>query len=387
MYRDHTIGVVVPAYNEEGFVGEVIETLPAYVDRAYVVDDCSTDGTWDEIRETAERVNDESVTLHYHEAEAMADGGSRSDEGSRTADTDARTDGDVETDGGMTMTPGAADVQLAPDSLEEVSVFDDRIVPIQHEENRGVGGAIKTGYLRALSDEIDVTAVMGGDGQMDPDILYKFLDPIVEDRADYAKGNRLLYKDFREGMSTWRFFGNSILTFLTKISSGYWKTMDPQNGYTAISRYALENVGIEDMYEYYGYCNDLLVKLNAKGMRVADVAMPAVYGDEESSIEYSTYIRKVSGMLLGNFLWRLKVKYMVLDFHPLALFYLLGGLTATLGALGGMWSVYQKVVMNNPLFIRATSSLMLFTMGSMFIMFAMLFDMQVNEPKEVQVRD
>ncbi|RQG96175.1 glycosyltransferase [Natrarchaeobius oligotrophus] len=348
MYREHTIGVVVPAYNEEGFVGDVIETMPEYVDRVYVIDDCSTDGTWDEIQRVAARVNEDATTVHYDEDSVPTAEGAT-----------------VVTDGG----------------------FDRRVVPIQHETNRGVGGAIKTGYQRALSDEIDVTAVMGGDGQMDPGILHTFLDPIVEDRADYAKGNRLLYREYRSGMSKWRFFGNSILTFLTKISSGYWKTMDPQNGYTAISRYALENVGISGMYEYYGYCNDLLVKLNAKGMRVADVAMPAVYGDEESSIEYSTYIRRVSWMLLRNFLWRLKVKYLVLDFHPLALFYFFGAGTVLLGVLGGFWSLYAGFMLGASLFVRASLSLMLFTMGSMFLMFAMLFDMQVNESKEVQIRD
>ncbi|WP_254864792.1 glycosyltransferase family 2 protein [Halovivax gelatinilyticus] len=358
MYRDHTVGVVVPAYNEEGFVGEVIDTMPRYVDRVYVIDDCSTDGTWEEIQRHADRRNRDSVTVHYDEDAVI-------EEKPMTADG-----GEPVTDGGVTT-----------------KRFDRCVVPIQHEENRGVGGAIKTGYKRALDDEIDVTAVMGGDGQMDPDILHKFLDPIVEDEADYAKGNRLLYRDYRQGMSKWRFFGNSILTFLTKISSGYWKTMDPQNGYTAISYYALENVGIDAMYEYYGYCNDLLVKLNAKGMRVADVAMPAVYGDEESSIKYRTYIRKVSGMLLKNYLWRLKTKYLVLDFHPLALFYLFGVGTVTLGMLGGMWSLYAKFVLGDALFVRAASSMMLFTMGSMFIMFAMLFDMQVNETKEVQIRE
>ncbi|WP_049893082.1 glycosyltransferase family 2 protein [Natronococcus jeotgali] len=352
MYREHTIGVVVPAYNEEGFVGNVIETMPEYVDRVYVVDDQSTDGTWEEITQVAERVNAETTSVHYDEA-------------------------DVE----------AAAPEIATDGGVAASGFDQRIAPIQHEENRGVGGAIKTGYKRALEDKMDITAVMGGDGQMDPDILYKFLDPIVDDKADYTKGNRLLYKEFREGMSKWRFFGNSILTFLTKISSGYWKTMDPQNGYAAISYYALDNVGINNMYEYYGYCNDLLVRLNAKGMRVADVAMPAVYGNEESSIKYSTYIQRVSGMLLRNFLWRLKTKYLVLDFHPLALFYVLGAGTAGIGLLGGLWAIYTGIVYGDPLFVRASSSMILFTMGSMFIMFAMLFDMQVNENQEVQIRE
>ncbi|KAB1198207.1 MULTISPECIES: glycosyltransferase family 2 protein [Haloferax] len=347
MYREHTIGVVIPAYNEEGFVGEVIDTMPHYVDRMYVIDDCSTDGTWDEIQEHAAEVNrplDDEETFKFREdsVEALTDGG---------------------------------------------AAFDNRVVPIQHEENRGVGGALKTGYLRALEDEIDITAVMGGDGQMDPDILDRFLDPIVEDDADYTKGNRLLYKDYREGMSKWRFFGNSILTFLTKIASGYWKMMDPQNGYTAISYYALDNVGIEDMYEYYGYCNDLLVKLNAKGMKIADVAMPAVYGDEESSIKYSSYIRKVSRMLLGNFLWRLKMKYLVLDFHPLAIFYVFGAMTTFVSLLGLGWSIYSKIAWNNSLFVRGSLSLMLFMTGSLFLMFAMLFDMQVNESKEVQIHD
>ncbi len=361
MYREHTVGVVIPAYNEEGFVGDVIGNMPDYVDRMYVIDDCSTDGTWEEIWGAAEKdaqVLDENLLqyddeLKPSEAKAVADGGTAS-------------------------------------LLDQRAVVHEtvgRVVPIQHRENLGAGGAIKTGYLAALEDKVDIVPTIDGDGQMDLSQLPKLLDPIVEDDADYAKGNRLLYKDFRSEMPPFRFFGNSILTFLTKIASGYWKTMDPQNGYTAISHYALTNVGIENMYEYYGYCNDLLVKLNAKGMRVADVAMPAVYGDEESSINYTTYIRKVSGMLLRNFFWRLKIKYLVLDFHPLALFYLFGAATAGLGILGGLWSLYTTIVFGNPLFIRASVSMMLFTMGSMFVMFAMLFDMQVNENRETQIRD
>ena len=341
MYREHTVGVVVPAYNEAGFVGEVIETVPAFVDRIYVIDDGSTDDTWAEIQQAASRVNEHALVVDTHEV--------------------------TSTDGGL--------------------AFDQRVVPIQHEKNRGVGGAIKTGYQHSLEDDIDITAVMGGDGQMDPELLPRFLDPIVEGQADYTKGNRLLYKEYRHEMSSWRFLGNSVLTFLTKIASGYWKMMDPQNGYTAISRHALENVGIDELYEYYGYCNDLLVKLNAKGMRVADVAMPAQYGDEKSHIEYPTYIRKVSGMLLRNFLWRLKTRHLVLDFHPLALFYLFGAVAVTLGTIGVSWSLYSWKRLENPLFVRIALSGLLFTTGSMFLMFAMLFDMQANEGREVQVYD
>jgi len=352
MYQDHTIGVVIPAYNEEGFVGDVIREMPDYVDSMYVVDDCSTDGTWGEILEAAHADLNREDTHEYQLTEQVV------------------------ADGGGSL-------------LNQRATVGDRIgrvVPIQHRENFGAGGAIKTGYLAALADEVDITVTVDGDSQMDLSMMQRLLDPIIDGNVDYAKGNRLLYKDYREEMPKFRFLGNSILTFLTKISSGYWKTMDPQNGYTAISHYALDNVGVEDMYEYYGYCNDLLVKLNAKGMQVADVAMPAVYGDEASSIRYRTYIRKVSGMLLRNLMWRLKVKYLVLDFHPLALFYLFGAGTAIFGILGGIWSMYAKFVLGDSLFIRATASLLLFSVGSMFLMFAMLFDMQVNEDAEIQIR-
>lgn len=357
MYYEHTVGVIVPAYNEEGFVGDVIRTMPRFVDRIYAIDDCSTDGTWDEIT-----------------AAAVAE---REDTGSKSAPIAEEAER-VATDGG-TLT--------ALEQRASVHGSSGRVVPIQHHENLGAGGAIKTGYLAALNDRTDITVTVDGDGQMDLSQMTKLLDPIVEGDADYAKGNRLLYKEYRSNMPKWRFFGNSILTFLTKIASGYWKTMDPQNGYTAISHKALKNAEIEEMYEYYGYCNDLLVKLNAKGMRVADVAMPAVYGEEESSINYPEYIRKVSGMLLKNFLWRLKTRYLVLDFHPLALFYYFGAAMVGLGVVGAGWSMYVGLLGTESFFVRSSLSLVIFMMGCMFLMFAMLFDMQANESREVQVRE
>ncbi len=351
MYKSHTVGVVVPAYNEEPFIESVLETIPDYVDRVYVVDDGSTDDTWGAIHRALETVAE--TASHHPSARTTTDGGA-----GRTA------------------------LSTGPDTA-----FDRRIVPIRHAENRGVGGAIKTGYMHALEDGIDVTAVMGGDGQMDPEFLPRLLDPIVDGTVDYTKGNRLLHRTYREGMPPWRFFGNSILTFLTKIASGYWKMMDPQNGYTAISGQALQSIDLEGLYEYYGYCNDLLVKLNASGMRVGDVAIPAQYGEENSSIEYPTYIRKVSGMLLRNFAWRLKTRYLVLDFHPLALFYAFGSLIGLLGSLGVAWSIYAWQRLETPLFIRFALSSLLFITGSLFLLFAMLFDMQANEDREVQLYD
>lgn len=274
MYEETTVGVVVPAYNEEGFVGEVIETVPEFVDRVYAIDDCSSDGTWQEIVETANRVNVGSE-----------------DQGVDPSDSEPAAE------------TGVVEGALA-DGGDDAS-FTEQVVPIRHRENRGVGGAIKTGYTRARRDGIGVTAVMGGDGQMDPDELEAVIEPIVSGDADYAKGNRLIHSSDREEMPGLRYVGNLILSSLTKIASGYWYVGDPQNGYTAISSEALGGVGIEEMFEFYGYCNDLLVRLSASGYRVVDVPVAARYRDEESHIDYRTYVPRVSAMLLRMFLWRL----------------------------------------------------------------------------------
>jgi hypothetical protein len=114
-----------------------------------------------------------------------------------------------------------------------------RVVTLRHDRNVGVGGAKKTGYRRAIEDGVDLVASLDGDGQMPPEELHRLLDPIVADQADYAKGNRLWNRTARRGMSRWRLFGNSVLSLLTRASSGYWGMADPQNGYTATSPAAL----------------------------------------------------------------------------------------------------------------------------------------------------
>lgn len=283
MYKGSTVGVVVPAYNEEGFVGDVIETIPEFVDRVYVVDDCSTDGSWNEICETFREL-DGSEPIHDGLRPVTDDAGPITDgAGVRWRD---RIVHDV---GGGTVSPAR------------------RFVAFRHRENAGVGGAIKTGYRNAIDDpaDVDVVAVMAGDGQMDPAILDRIIDPVVRDDSDYAKGNRLQHTEYRREMSVWRTFGNFLLTGLTRIASGYWRMKDPQNGYTAISRRALDRVDFESLYEDYGFCNHLLVRLNRQGLRIADVPMRAVYGDETSYIRYRTFVPALSLLLFRSYLGRL----------------------------------------------------------------------------------
>jgi glycosyltransferase involved in cell wall biosynthesis len=291
MYRGQTVAVVVPAYNEAGFVGGVVDTLPSFVDRAYVVDDCSTDSTFEEMQRHAAAANTARRLL--------VEGDSAGIDGPRGPD-------------------------------------DEFVTAIRNAENRGVGYSITTGYRRALADGADVVAVLNGDGQMDPDVLPRILDPIVDGRADYAKGNRLRDSPERLGMSAWRLFGNWTLTFLTRVSSGYWRVSDSQNGYTAISRHALETIDLDGLYERYGFLNDLLTELNVHDLRVADVPHPARYGGERSGISYPNFIRTVSLLLLWNFLYRLKVKYVVPRFHPTVLYYALGGVGVLTGLVVGL---------------------------------------------------
>ncbi|WP_292521955.1 glycosyltransferase family 2 protein [Methanoculleus sp.] len=272
---------------------------------------------------------------------------------------------------------GSADMTGA--IIEDYAHHDPRIVAIHHNPNRGVGAAITTGYLQAVEDGMDIAAVMAGDNQMDPAYLPDLLDPIIDGRADYTKGNRLINQAYRKGMSPWRSFGNSLLTFLTKVASGYWQMMDPQNGYTAVSIKTLKTLPLTEVYQGYGYCNHLLIWLNICGCRVSDVAIPARYGREKSKIRYSTYIPRVSKLLLGNFLFRLKTKYIQMGFHPLAFFYAAGAVLTPIGVLGGLVALWEKFAMGYPvLFVHGVLSFLVFMMGMQFLFFAMLFDMQAN---------
>jgi glycosyltransferase involved in cell wall biosynthesis len=262
------------------------------------------------------------------------------------------------------------------------SIKDSRLHVITHEVNQGVGAAILHGYKRALKENMDIIVVMGGDNQMNPDQLPKLLMPVIQGKADYTKGNRLMSKEFRGGMSKWRLFGNSILSLINKISSGYWHIMDPQNGYTAISRRALSGIDIDTLFTYYGYCNDMLVKLNTFGFRTMDITMPARYGQEKSSIKYSKFMFRVSRMLFRKFLWRLKMKYMVLDFHPLVFFYALGMTLVPLGVLLGLYIGATRLFFGwavSPNFL-ILDALLLIT-GIQFTLFAMLFDMQESDKR------
>ena len=181
---------------------------------------------------------------------------------------------------------------------------------IQHSTSRGPGAALSTGLKAALEDNVDIVVKVDGDGQMPLEQIEDLIHPIIEGKADYTKGDRLSSTEHHQVMPRFRLLGNTLLTWLTRIASGYWHVNDTQNGFIAISRQALRGIRL-DLYPYYGYLNDLLIQLNLQNRRVLDVPMPARYGAEKSSIQLHIYIPKVSFFLLSGFLWRLKEQYIL----------------------------------------------------------------------------
>ena len=181
---------------------------------------------------------------------------------------------------------------------------------VRHAENRGVGGAIVTGYQRALALGVDAVAVMAGDGQMDPADLPALLDPIVSGRAGYAKGNRFRSGEVLRAMPPARIVGNVLLSLATKVVSGYWSSFDSQCGYTAIARAALEAIDLDRIFPRYGYPNDLLARLHAVGVTVVDVPVRPVYGPRwKSGIRLGTVFYPITWVLVRALARRLTVEW------------------------------------------------------------------------------
>lgn len=251
---------------------------------------------------------------------------------------------------------------------------------ITHQTNQGVGGAIATGYKWARDHECDIAVRMDGDGQMDPVELSSLLDPVVENRTDYAKGNRLFTGEAFKRIPKVRYFGNAFLSFLTKIASGYWHVADFQSGYTAISKQALHMIDWDRMYKNYGQPNDLLVRLNVYNFRVADIPVEPVYNvGEQSGMKIHQVIFTLSWLLVKLFFWRMKEKYIIRDFHPLVLFYMLGNFFVLTTVVLIVRVLYYKFTIG---YFPPTSSLATFfsfSSASLFILFAMWFDMEANK--------
>ncbi|MDZ7830664.1 MAG: glycosyltransferase family 2 protein [Desulfobacterales bacterium] len=289
-------------------------------------------------------------------------------------------------------------IETMPEFIDQMVIIDDKsndktldiirqyqekynnIELIRHDTNKGVGGAIATGYKYARDNNFDAAVVMAGDGQMAPSDLPAILDPVVDGEVDYSKGNRLFTGEAYQKIPKVRYFGNAFLSLLTKIASGYWHIADSQSGYAAINRKALETINWDQMYQWYGQPNDILVKLNIYNFKVRDVPVEPVYNiGEKSGIKIRKVLFTISWLLIKLFLWRMKEKYIIRDFHPLIFFYGLGAFFYITMILLFVRVFYVWFSDGDIPDINALAAFFAFMSGSLFTLFAMWFDMEANK--------
>ena len=308
MYKGAIIAAVVPAYKEEEMIGQVILTMPDYVDYIVIVDDHSPDGT----SAAVERLADPRVTL------------------------------------------------------------------IRHEVNQGVGGAVITAHRAAIELGADINVVMAGDAQMDPDYLPELLDRVTADGYGFAKANRFFAPESFDGMPRHRVFGNIVLSFMTKLTSGYWHLFDPQNGYTAIRTEVLDRVPLNAISRRYSFENDLLIHLNILQVPAIDVPIPAVYGAETSSIKLSKVVPELLNLLFRGFWRRIWYRYVLWSFSPIALLLVLGLLLIIFGLAIAIWVCFQiacSIVATAATVMLAALPLML---GTQMLISALQLDIQAS---------
>jgi len=303
MLDNKTVAVVIPAYNEEGQIERVLESMPDFVDRMVVVNDKSTDETASVVtafiekdgnRYGLDRIGSVEIEANfYNEAEMVLQEYDRKEI-----------------------------KRFVPSEIINNDPDNSRVILINQLENGGVGAAIAQGYKWCKDMNIDCTAVMAGDGQMDPSELESICGPVVREGIDYVKGNRLIHRSAKLVIPRTRYFGNSILSILTKIASGYWRVSDTQTGYTAISLDALGKIDLAGIYKSYGMPNDMLVKLNIARCTLKEVEIKPVYRiGEQSKMKIMKVIPRVSWLLFKAFFRRVNIRYFKRDFHPLFLLY------------------------------------------------------------------
>lgn len=213
---------------------------------------------------------------------------------------------------------------------------DPRVRVLFHSENQGVGGATLTGYHAALADGADLLVKLDADGQMDPALIPTLVAPILLGEADYTKGNRFFDLEGLRAMPFVRLVGNSALSFLSKLSTGYWELFDPTNGFTALHAAVARRLPVSKISRRYFFESDLLFRLGTLRAVVADVPMAAVYGQEQSSLEVRRVLFEFAWKNLVNTLKRLFYGYYLRDFSFASLELVLGGVLVTGGAWFGL---------------------------------------------------
>lgn len=215
---------------------------------------------------------------------------------------------------------------------------DPRVQVLRHDANQGVGGAVVTGYRAALAAGSAVVVKVDGDGQMDPSLIPHFVDPILQGRADYTKGNRFFLLGALGSMPRIRLLGNALLSFLAKLSTGYWNIFDVTNGYTAIHARLLPYLELDRVSRRYFFETDMLFRLGTLRAAVVDIPMDAVYADERSQLRIARVLPEFAWRHCSNFCKRLVYRYFLRDMTVASLELVLGTLLLAFGTGFGLWT-------------------------------------------------
>lgn len=225
---------------------------------------------------------------------------------------------------------------------------DSRVEVIVHSQNEGVGGATLTGYDRALAAEAEIIVKLDGDGQMDPALIADLVSPIAEGRADYAKGNRFHDPDGIIPMPTARIFGNLVLSFAAKLSSGYWNIFDPTNGYTAIHARIAERLPFEKISKGFFFESDMLFRLGLMRAKATDVPMRARYGIEKSTLKIRSVVLEFAAKHGLNAVKRMVYTYFLRDFNVASIHLALGNVLFLFGFIFGAVQWRSSIATDTP---------------------------------------
>lgn len=313
MYKNLKIAAILPAYNEEKLITKTVTTLPEYIDKIVVVDDCSKDKTLEIATELARK--------------------------------------------------------------------DKRVEVIHLEVNEGIGGAYVHGFEYSLKAGMDLVVTMAGDAQCNPNYIKHMADTLISEKLDYVKANRFVHLDDLKQMPPFRRLGNIIITILTKFSTGYYSIFDSQNGYGVFKRKTLEKLPFEHIGRRYDYENTLLIALSIMGAKIKDEPVPAIYGDEVSTIPVFKTTMRALRVVWAGFWKRIYYKYVIYGFHPIALFLFAGLLIAAIGLLFGIWILLVKIIQD----VTPTSGTVMLVvlpiiLGFQLLLTALTMDVQ-NEGK------
>ncbi|TAN37973.1 MAG: glycosyltransferase [Verrucomicrobia bacterium] len=359
MLQSKSIAVIVPCFNEAQQISHVLETMPACADLVIVVNDASTDATADVVRKFMEADRTPFMPLTRRVRQAGSGVYARAENLALEMEREAEQ-------------------RLVP--CEEIRLPTSRVVLLNQRYNGGRGAALANGYCYARAHGVACTATMDGDGQMDPGELESICRPVVEGRADYCKGNRFKHRSARRAIPRVRYIGNSGLSLLTKIATGYWRISDTQTGFTALGLEALENLDIHLLYPRYGSGNDLLQKLNIANFTITEVPITPHYAvGEQSKLNVPQVAPRIAALLVRLFAQRLVKKYLVQTFHPLFLLYAFSLLALLVDIPITARFLYTYFVHHQIWMAHLTLATLIWIFSFQSLVFAMWFDINDND--------